>query len=1332
MNEETDPPQDDQAASEPAPRKRGRRRWLVAMALLAPALALLWLTTTEPGLRALARVAAGLSGGRLAVADPAGTLLGPIRIDSLRYADSSRRIVLRDIYLDWHPAALARGELRVRALRIAEARVATRETGKPEEPAKLPGDLRLPLAVDLDELRIGRLELQRLAAAPEQAAASWLRLDSIAAKLTSDSRHHRLEQARAITPMGAIEASGKLDGVTPFPLQAQSQLEGSREGRPYRVVLAAEGDLSALSLAVDGRSGDIKGKAVIQATPFAPLPLRRVQVDASSIDPSAFRPGAPEADLSIHAELQPRLPSGDPAQPPGEAAQGVPPDQWIVSGPITIENRAPGPINEGRLPLRSLGAEALWEARRLTLSDVRLSLSGSGSARGEAVWENDALRAALRVQELDLRELVTTLKPTRLEGELQADASAQAQELRADLRDPRFSAKFEAKHAEDKIELRTARLESKGARLDFAGTLELAERRQFEARGKLVGFDPSLYADVPKAALNADFSANGVMQPELAASLEFDLHDSRFDGKPLRGRGSVSVTPRRLAQADVALDLAGNTLVANGAFGEPQDRLRFRIDAPRLGALGYGLGGSVTGAGRIGGTIVEPFGEGELAAADLTLPGGHRLDQAQLQMNLRQGADGPFNLRFSASGYRRKDDKAPLVDSATLQAEGTRRSHVLRARAQARGDKLMVDARGGFDEAYAWSGTVDALEAGVPIPLKLLAPAKLIASAARLELGAAELRVRDAKVRLRETVWTPESLVARGELSGLRVGLVLDEFQRTVAGGGSLRLGAEWDVRLAAQANGTVRVFREDGDIVVGGDAPVSLGLSELELRLNAIDNRLALSLSARGERLGRVAGSATAQAQRAPSGGWRLDPNALLAGSVSARVPSVAWLGPLVDQNLQTAGALSAEFSLTGTPAQPRGAGTIRGEDLSLALVDQGLRLAGGTLRVDFTPEQVRLTELSFVSPNRVRPREGRIDVAALTTEPGRLVASGEIGLDTHTGQIRFEAVRLPVIQREDRWLVMSGTGTLEISGDKALLTARLRANAGYWELAEAGVPRLSDDVVIKGREEKAERRFALTLDIQASLGDSFYLRGRGLDSRLVGEIRVRADGKGPLRATGSISTRGGTFDAYGQDLTLERGILNFQGPIDNPGLNVLALRKNLPVEAGVEITGTARNPRVRLVSEPSVPDAEKLSWIVLGRGLDQAGGGETALLMSAASAILGGQSGGEGITQRLARGLGLDEISVSQGDITGYGTRLPATTVAGRVTASANGALGSQIVTLGKRLSASAYLSYEQSLSGAGNVVKLTYSLSRRLSIIARAGTENAIDLLYTFAFN
>jgi translocation and assembly module TamB len=45
---------------------------------------------------------------------------------------------------------------------------------------------------------------------------------------------------------------------------------------------------------------------------------------------------------------------------------------------------------------------------------------------------------------------------------------------------------------------------------------------------------------------------------------------------------------------------------------------------------------------------------------------------------------------------------------------------------------------------------------------------------------------------------------------------------------------------------------------------------------------------------------------------------------------------------------------------------------------------------------------------------------------------------------------------------------------------------------------------------------------------------------------------------------------------------------------------------------------------------------------------------------------------------------------------------------------------------------ISYEQALTGAANVVQLSYQLSRRLSLIARAGTENALDLVYTIAFD
>ena len=170
--------------------------------------------------------------------------------------------------------------------------------------------------------------------------------------------------------------------------------------------------------------------------------------------------------------------------------------------------------------------------------------------------------------------------------------------------------------------------------------------------------------------------------------------------------------------------------------------------------------------------------------------------------------------------------------------------------------------------------------------------------------------------------------------------------------------------------------------------------------------------------------------------------------------------------------------------------------------------------------------------------------------------------------------------------------------------------------------------------------------------------------------------------RATGSIRTVGGRFDAYGQKLAIERGIINFQGLIDNPGLNIRAVRGNLPVEAGVEVTGTARRPVVRLVSDPEVPDAEKLSWLVLGHAPDQQRGQDSAVLLAAAQTILGGQDGGP--LKAVQRGLGIDEFGISSGRLDGSGqqqtSRIASTTGFGPSDTTTG-----QIVSVGKRLTIS-----------------------------------------------
>ena len=78
------------------------------------------------------------------------------------------------------------------------------------------------------------------------------------------------------------------------------------------------------------------------------------------------------------------------------------------------------------------------------------------------------------------------------------------------------------------------------------------------------------------------------------------------------------------------------------------------------------------------------------------------------------------------------------------------------------------------------------------------------------------------------------------------------------------------------------------------------------------------------------------------------------------------------------------------------------------------------------------------------------------------------------------------------------------------------------------------------------------------------------------------------------------------------------------------------------------------------------------------------------------------------LARALGLDEVSLSQETGT---TANPGTAV-----------------TLGKRLSNRLYVAYEHSLSSAVGALNLYYDVSRRLTVRAQVGGDNALDLIFT----
>ncbi|HLX03253.1 MAG TPA: translocation/assembly module TamB domain-containing protein, partial [Trinickia sp.] len=173
-----------------------------------------------------------------------------------------------------------------------------------------------------------------------------------------------------------------------------------------------------------------------------------------------------------------------------------------------------------------------------------------------------------------------------------------------------------------------------------------------------------------------------------------------------------------------------------------------------------------------------------------------------------------------------------------------------------------------------------------------------------------------------------------------------------------------------------------------------------------------------------------------------------------------------------------------------------------------------------------------------------------------------------------------------------------------------------------------------------------------------------------------------------------------------IENGFFTFNGPVANPGINILAMRRNQEVEAGVQVTGTIQSPVAKLVSEPNVPDNEKLSWLLFGHGTDQGNNLGQQSTMTTALALLGSATG-----KRVAQTFGVDEFTVGRSEV---------------------GLTDPQVVMVSKAINEWLVLGYEQGLQASDNAFKATLNLTRFWSVSLYGGTFQGMDLNFTRRFD
>ncbi|MEY4753160.1 MAG: hypothetical protein RJA44_835, partial [Pseudomonadota bacterium] len=643
-------------------------------------------------------------------------------------------------------------------------------------------------------------------------------------------------------------------------------------------------------------------------------------------------------------------------------------------------------------------------------------------------------------------------------------------------------------------------------------------------------------------------------------------------------------------------------------------------------------------------------------------------------------------------------------------------------------------ADGGSGDTYGWQGLLQQLtlrESGATAAAAL--PASAAASAApttpatgrlllqagavplRLErqgrqvqaqVGSSKLQLLDATLALQQLHWqrdlagAPDQLQLQAALEPLAVAPLLARAQPGFGWRGSLQVAGQ--LRLQSDARGVDAEFdlhRQQGDLLVfdpdNPEAPQQrLGLEELRLQLRAEHGRWQLQQHISGSNLGTLEGRQTVRS--APGAYWPA-PDDPVSGQLDLHIARLGQWGRWLPAGWRLSGQLDSQLRIGGRFGAPDLGGELQGRQLGVRNLLQG---------VDWNEGQLQL---------RLDGQQARIEQFSVKAGSGRISASGTAQLgEQPTADLRLQAERFALLQRVDRRIVVSGAAQLHVDAELTRLSGTLHADEGRLDLSQSEAPGLGDDVKVQQSDHDAEPAPAAgpargkprrtEIQLRAELGEAFELRGRGLQTRLGGALDL-GNATGKLSLHGDLRTEDGQYAAYGQKLAIDRGVISFDGVADNPRLDIVALRPDLDeVRVGVAISGTAQNPRVRLFSNPEMGNTDKLSWLLLGRASDGLERTDLALLQRAAYALLSGESDSPSLVQRL----GLDELSVRQGD----------------------GETRETVVALGKQLSRRWYVGYERNLNAASGAWQLIYRAAQRFTLRAQSSvTDRALDLIWTW---
>ncbi len=1188
----------------------------------------------------------------LTVEQGAGSLLGRWRADRLRWQGYGVYLDVETPVLDWSPTCLLRKTLCLDQLHAASLDLRLTPAEQDEAPSgiRLPA-LEIPLSIRLSDVRLGPMTVND--------GRIWDRVE-----LDAGGSGASWELARALYRFGdyRVEASGRVEtrGDWPVDLQVLAALPPP-SGAHWRLALGLTGNVE--DVRVTGTSqGYLDATLEGRVAPLEPELPARLTVRS-------------ERFLALDT-----LPDTLTLQQTRLEAQGSLADGFRARGQSVL------PGTTGPVELRLGGLITLDGVADLDLTLVTpKEPTGRVTLAGDLGWR-DGFRAAA---DMDLDgfpwyTLLPGLEPPpvvlqTLTGHLNWHNGAYQAELAATTGSPLGPARVTARVDGNLDQLRVPELalETDAGALKGQATVGLGAVLSWQAALELANFNPGFWVPGLEASLNGRVSTEGKAGPDAAPELaaQWDL-TGQWRKQDTVARGRLNADDGWWSIAGLELWVGNNRVTGSGRLGETAltGDLTLRLPAPEQ--LLPGLKGQLEAQLTASGSPKDPTGRLTLSGQSLAWRNQAELESVSLVASLAAGQVA--SIRAEATKVR---SAGQALESVNIRADGTQSRHQLSLDAVHKEAILSVGFEGGFGEHWqTWAGALSRARITLPDQdqqWRLQAPADLTyqRQAGALLFGAHCWVWQSSSVCADDQQLLPQPRIVYRiqQFPAAALAPVLPDNLRWLSD-----LNAEINVTLTdAGPNGRLWVDAGEGRFeVLMEDRWESLDYRAFTVDMGLKPEQASLAVELAGDGVGELNLTMAIDPR---------DKDRRVTGDFRVQGLELALIGGFTSLE-EVAGEVSGQGTLSGPLLKPSVTGL-------LTLIDG--RVMDPSLPIPMEEIAVDLSLQGY---------SAEIDGFVRSNERSQTLLTGHIDWSgAPTGSIAIKGSRVPLNVEPYAVLELAPDLTVSFQDQTLKIAGTIDVPRGDVEIK--GLPsqavRVSEDEEIVGAAPRERAVRALNMDISVVVGeDRVSFAAFGVTGNLEGRLRIGND----LDTRGTLELVDGSFEAYGQELQLRKARLLFVGNLNQPYLDIEAIRRVDTVVAGLRMTGPVQSPTSEVFSNPELPETSALSYLILGRAPES--------------------QGDEGQMSQAALSLGLTQASKITGEIgEQFGIR--------DLVLEAEGS-GEQTSVV-----ASGYITEDLSLRyGVGvfepiTTLKLRYDLGEYFYLEAASGLAASLDIFYTRDF-